>query len=490
MPPTENILLQQFIETGDPQAFSEIVRRHAGLVYGACMRVLADADKAADVVQDTFLQLLRNAENITGSVPSWLHRVATRKSIDVIRRDSSRRKREAGYVAGKPRQVTDWDDLSRYVDEGLETLDPQTRQIIIAHFLQGTTATAIATANGVSQPTISRRIDAGVANLRGFLRKRGAIVAAATLSGLLGQNALQTAPAAVIQELGKITIVGAKAAAATGAGAAAEAVTGGLLASVKAKVIATAAAAVIIGTGATVVIYNVATAPNEPLPPSDSPPTTQSASVSANLASAASTVAVADQEMQFYKELLAEEAAAADSTATLDIDNVTADQVTGAAVGAGDSQTAFAGGFGGGAMMGGMGGGMMGGMGGSAIDFTSPQATVSSFTSLLATGDMTQIAACFAPGAADLDDLTRILADPQSQGDLMMKQVFESVGQPIEVTETTEHPNGLGVKWLFTVTRPFVIGDGTRGQAFEPGDKFEMDATLVQVDGKWLIAEI
>jgi DNA-directed RNA polymerase specialized sigma24 family protein len=75
----EVILLHRFAKTGDAEAFSEVVRRHAGLVYGACLRILADRDRAADVVQETFFQLLRNAGNITGSVPAWLHRVATRK---------------------------------------------------------------------------------------------------------------------------------------------------------------------------------------------------------------------------------------------------------------------------------------------------------------------------------------------------------------------------------------------------------------------------
>jgi len=61
----EVTLLHRFAKTGDAEAFSEVVRRHAGLVYGACLRILADRDRAADAVQETFFQLLRNAGNIT-----------------------------------------------------------------------------------------------------------------------------------------------------------------------------------------------------------------------------------------------------------------------------------------------------------------------------------------------------------------------------------------------------------------------------------------
>ena len=94
----EVILLHRFAKTGDARAFSEVVRWHAGLVYGACLRILADRDRAADAVQDTFFQLLRNAGNIAGSVSARLHRVATRRAIDVVRRDSSIRRRSACWL--------------------------------------------------------------------------------------------------------------------------------------------------------------------------------------------------------------------------------------------------------------------------------------------------------------------------------------------------------------------------------------------------------
>ncbi len=41
-------MLQRFVRGGDREAFTELVRQYAGLVYGTCLRVLADADQAAD----------------------------------------------------------------------------------------------------------------------------------------------------------------------------------------------------------------------------------------------------------------------------------------------------------------------------------------------------------------------------------------------------------------------------------------------------------
>ena len=71
-----------------------------------------------------------------------------------------------------------------------------------------------------------------------------------------------------------------------------------------------------------------------------------------------------------------------------------------------------------------------------------------------------------------------------------MKYATESLGEPIEIVESVESvegvkgAEGIAVKWLSTVTREFSI----EGMVFRPGDKFPLDATLVEIDGQWKIA--
>lgn len=249
MAEAEAILLRRFAKSRDAEALAEIVRRHAGLVYGTALRILADVDRASDVAQETFLQLTKDAGRVTGSLPGWLHRVATHKAIDQMRRDGSRRRREMEYVARQPRQATEWKDLSRYVDEGLDELDTETRGILVAHFLQGLTTRQIALRRGVSQATVSRRVDAGITQLRGVLRKRGIIVAAGTLTALFGENAAQAIPATLMAELGKMAIVGGQAAAASATAATGasglETLAGSVLTAAKTKAVTVAVVAVI-----------------------------------------------------------------------------------------------------------------------------------------------------------------------------------------------------------------------------------------------------
>ena len=262
MAETEAVLLRRFASGGDAAAYAEIIRRHAGLVYGAALRILADVDRASDVSQETFLQLTKDAGTVTGSLPGWLHRVATHKAIDHVRRDASRRHREGQYAAKQPRETAHWKDISPYVDESLNNLDPELRDILISHFLEGRTTRAIAARRGISQATVSRRIESGVEQLRASLRRRGIIVAVGALSALLGEKTVEAAPAALLTELGKMALVGGSAAvsttaavggAASGFGTAAS----GALAAVKAHAVAVAAVA-IIGAGA-VVTYQQAT---------------------------------------------------------------------------------------------------------------------------------------------------------------------------------------------------------------------------------------
>jgi RNA polymerase sigma-70 factor (ECF subfamily) len=266
MAETEAVLLKRFTGSGDAQALAEIIRRHAGLVYGAALRILTDVNRASDVAQETFLQLTKDAATVTGSLPGWLHRVATHKAIDQMRRDASRRHREREYMAGgkQPRTATEWKEISLYVDVGLRELEPELRNVLILHFLEGRTTREIALAQGTSQATVSRRIGAGVEQLRAKLRRRGVLVAVGALSVLLGDNAVQAAPLPLLTELGKMAIIGGVASAGTaGAGSGLYVVASGVLTAVKTKAVVVAAVAV-IGAGSAVTYYELRKPSSEP----------------------------------------------------------------------------------------------------------------------------------------------------------------------------------------------------------------------------------
>jgi RNA polymerase sigma factor (sigma-70 family) len=72
----------------DPAAFEMLVRRHQAHLYNFCFRMLGQSDDAADVAQDTFIQLYGNLGKLNEREPltPWLFRVARNRCIDLLRR--------------------------------------------------------------------------------------------------------------------------------------------------------------------------------------------------------------------------------------------------------------------------------------------------------------------------------------------------------------------------------------------------------------------
>ena len=210
-------LLRRLANGGDTEAFAAIVRLYAGFVFGTCRRVLGNESAASDAAQETFFYLLKNANRVTGSLGGWLHRVAVNRSRDMLRSDAARRKREAAYSAESWRETDQWEDIAPAVDEGLDSLPAEERELLMRHFLQGQSMVEIAAMHGISQPTVSRRVAAALEHLRRELRQRGVLVGAAVLGAMLPQ-ATEAAPELLLQGLGKMVLGQAAATSAAGTG--------------------------------------------------------------------------------------------------------------------------------------------------------------------------------------------------------------------------------------------------------------------------------
>jgi RNA polymerase sigma factor (sigma-70 family) len=202
------LLLERFRQKGDEEAFSQIVQRYAGVVFGTCRRILRNSALAEDVTQETFFRLVQRREQVSESLGGWLHRVATSLAIDAARSESSRRKRERACAAQEQVAALDWADVSPKIDEALADLPPQTRALLIDRFLRGRTQTELAAERGLSQATLSRQVKCGVEQLRQILQNKGLVVGAVSLTFWMTDQAVaSSAPAAVMQELDKMTMV-------------------------------------------------------------------------------------------------------------------------------------------------------------------------------------------------------------------------------------------------------------------------------------------
>lgn len=72
----------------EPHHFSEVVRRHQRLVFGAAFRVVKDATVAEDVAQEAFLRAFKavDAYRGEGEVGAWLYRISRNLALNVVSR--------------------------------------------------------------------------------------------------------------------------------------------------------------------------------------------------------------------------------------------------------------------------------------------------------------------------------------------------------------------------------------------------------------------
>lgn len=227
-------MLEALARHGGPDPLTAAVVQYADMVYATCHRVLGNEADAADVAQETFFQFCQRADRIRGSVGAWLHQVATNRSIDLVRQNSSRRRREATYAAEGVPQANTWHEVEPAVDQALAALPADARDLLVEHYLERRTMAQIGQRRGLSQPTVSRRVTAALEELRGLLRRQGVQVGSTALGAWLGEaTQAAPAPAALMHGLGKMVLAhvasGGSTAAAGGTGLAAVATKAGVV---------------------------------------------------------------------------------------------------------------------------------------------------------------------------------------------------------------------------------------------------------------------
>jgi len=169
------------IAAGDRDAFSRFYDLLAPTAFGLIRRVLRDPEAAAEVLQEVFWQVWREAPRYDpkrGSPEAWLVMRAKTRAIDRLR---SIRRRDRTFVAPVDESVAQSSDgpaenpAAVAEDRGLvqtalaQLPEPQRRVIELA-FFEGLTQSEIAIRLGEPLGTVKTRARLGLERLRGALR--------------------------------------------------------------------------------------------------------------------------------------------------------------------------------------------------------------------------------------------------------------------------------------------------------------------------------
>jgi RNA polymerase sigma factor (sigma-70 family) len=192
-------LLRQYAERHPQEAFATLVGRHVNLVYSVALRRVGSSHLAEEVSQSVFMDLARNADKLRPDtvLGAWLHSVAYRTAIDVVRGESRRQVREqqAMEMAAMDSVSSDWSLIEGLLDEGMDALDETDRSVIVLRYFENKSLREVGATLGTSDDAAQKRVSRAVERLREFFTKRGVIVGASGLAVGISANAVQAAPA-------------------------------------------------------------------------------------------------------------------------------------------------------------------------------------------------------------------------------------------------------------------------------------------------------
>jgi RNA polymerase sigma-70 factor (ECF subfamily) len=160
---------------GDAEAFEELVRRTARLVYARAYLETGDRHRAEDLVQETFLTAWRKIGQLSdpGGFRAWLMTILHSAVVDAARR-AGRRKRRAprGGDAGET-EMQRIPDAAPTPAESVETAEQRQRALSILRSLprEYQQVLMLRYLAGADYETIARQLALSNGSLRGLLHR-------------------------------------------------------------------------------------------------------------------------------------------------------------------------------------------------------------------------------------------------------------------------------------------------------------------------------
>jgi len=156
---------------GARERFDELYRSSAGDVYAYVASLLRDRSAAEDVTALAFERAFRRRALLDlrrGTPRAWLFAIARNAALDELRR-----RRRVGAIVREIADESDFDDVDEVlaerrvlVREGLASLEPQDREIILLKFLGRLSNAELARVLRCSESNAGTRLHRAIERLR------------------------------------------------------------------------------------------------------------------------------------------------------------------------------------------------------------------------------------------------------------------------------------------------------------------------------------
>jgi RNA polymerase sigma-70 factor (ECF subfamily) len=186
----DDLTLVSRAKAGDRDAFRALVVRYQRKVYAVALGIVRDRDLAWDVAQDTFVRVYSHLSSFKeeSAFASWLFRIATHLSIDVVRKERTASKddvdevRESALEDGAegilstPLGNDPQDNLLRRelrdrISDALDGLPEKHRTILVLREVEGLSYEDLAERLAINKGTVMSRLFHARKKMQAALRR-------------------------------------------------------------------------------------------------------------------------------------------------------------------------------------------------------------------------------------------------------------------------------------------------------------------------------
>ena len=167
-------------QSGDKDAFEELVRRHNRRVFGTLAGILGDLDDARDATQEAFLKAFENLGRFEGrsKFSTWLTSIAVNTATETLRRrrptesldeatiDQDFRPRQVQQWASDPEEILSAAQRNALVREAVSRLPYKYRVAVLLRDISQISTEDAAATLGLSVPALKARVLRGRLMLR------------------------------------------------------------------------------------------------------------------------------------------------------------------------------------------------------------------------------------------------------------------------------------------------------------------------------------
>jgi len=176
--------LVALLKKGDQQAFAEIYRRYAESLAGFAAFKLFNLDDARDILQDLFVKLWENREQlyITSNLQSYLYAIIRHRVIDKIRKNITREEYAsasqslASFFQPAGDKQLEAKELQQTIQHSLDQLPARVKEIYKLSREEGLSNTEIAQKLNLSEQTVKNQLSTALKHLRKSLMRISPLV--------------------------------------------------------------------------------------------------------------------------------------------------------------------------------------------------------------------------------------------------------------------------------------------------------------------------